>query len=135
MPLSRREFVASAASLAAAAAPLSAASHGASDAERQAAPVTRGGAEDPLGVRGDFPIVRDRHYLNSAYITPVPNQVVAAGRAFLERKAASPIPLGDMRSLRGSSTPGPTRSAFCSRPARARTSWPTDSICERATTS
>jgi selenocysteine lyase/cysteine desulfurase len=96
MPLSRREFVASAASLAAAAAPLSAASHGASDAERQAAPVTRGSAEDPLGVRGDFPIVRDRHYLNSAYITPVPNQVVAAGRAFLERKAASPIPLGDM---------------------------------------
>ena len=97
MPLSRREFVVSAASLAAAAAPMSAASQAASNAERQAAlPITTGGAEDPLGVRGDFPIVRDRHYLNSAYITPVPNQVVAAGRAFLESKAAGPIPLGDM---------------------------------------
>ena len=97
MPLSRRQFVVSAASLAAGAAPMSAAaSHAALDAERQAAlPVTRS-AEDPLAVRGDFPIVRDRHYLNSAYITPVPNQVVTAGRAFIESKAARPIPLGDM---------------------------------------
>jgi cysteine desulfurase/selenocysteine lyase len=97
MALSRRQFVVSAASLAAGAAPMGAALHTASDAERQAAPpLTTGGAEDPLDVRGDFPIVRDRHYLNSAYITPVPNQVVAAGRAFLESKAARPIPLGDM---------------------------------------
>lgn len=97
MPLSRRQFVVSAASLAAGAAPMSVASHAASNAERQAAPpITTSGAEDPLDVRGDFPIVRDRHYLNSAYITPVPNQVVAAGRAFLESKAARPIPLSDM---------------------------------------
>ena len=47
-------------------------------------------------MRGDFPIVRDRHYLNSAYITPVPNQVVTAGRTFVESKAVRPIPLGDM---------------------------------------
>ncbi|HEX4935288.1 MAG TPA: aminotransferase class V-fold PLP-dependent enzyme [Gemmatimonadaceae bacterium] len=53
-------------------------------------------AQDPLGVRPDFPVVREGHYLNSAYITPVPMPVVAAGRAFLERKATDPIPLGDM---------------------------------------
>jgi selenocysteine lyase/cysteine desulfurase len=51
---------------------------------------------DPLGVRADFPVVRDRTYLNSAYITPVPTPVVAAGRAFVERKAERPIPLGEM---------------------------------------
>jgi cysteine desulfurase / selenocysteine lyase len=97
MPLSRRQFVVSAASLAAGAAPMGAASHAAPNADRQAAaPVARGREDDPLDVRGDFPIVRDRHYLNSAYITPVPNQVVAAGRAFLESKAERPIPLADM---------------------------------------
>ena len=47
-------------------------------------------------MRGDFPIVRGRTYLNSAYITPVPDQVVAAGRAFVESKAVRPIPLGEM---------------------------------------
>ena len=52
--------------------------------------------DDPLGVRGDFPVVRGRTYLNSAYITPVPSQVVAAGRRFVERKAERPIPLGEM---------------------------------------
>src|SRR6185503_11701948 len=31
-----------------------------------------------------------------AYITPVPNQVAAAGRAFVESKATRPIPLGEM---------------------------------------
>lgn len=75
MSISRREFVVSAASLAA---------------------VRVGAQDDPLGVRGDFPIVRGRTYLNSAYITPVPDQVVAAGRAFVESKAVRPIPLGDM---------------------------------------
>ncbi len=94
MPLSRRQFVVSSATLAAGAAP---------DVGRRAAPLVEvpalaraGAADDPLGVRGDFPIVRDRHYLNSAYITPVPTQVVAAGRAFVESKAVAPIPLGDM---------------------------------------
>ena len=52
--------------------------------------------DDPLGVRADFPIVRERTYLNSAYITPVPRQVVAAGQAFVESKSLRPIPLGDM---------------------------------------
>ena len=32
----------------------------------------RPSADDPLGVRRDFPVAADRVYLNSAYITPVP---------------------------------------------------------------
>ena len=83
MSISRREFVVSAASLAASAA-------------TPAVSLSQSAAADPLGVRGDFPIVRSRTYLNSAYITPVPDQVVAAGRAFVESKAVRPIPLGEM---------------------------------------
>jgi selenocysteine lyase/cysteine desulfurase len=83
MSISRREFVASAASLAASAA-------------APAVSFSQSTAADPLGVRGDFPIVRGRTYLNSAYITPVPDLVVAAGRAFVESKAVRPIPLGEM---------------------------------------
>src|SRR5918992_816313 len=52
--------------------------------------------DDPLGIRGDFPIVRHGLYLNSAYITPVPSPVVDAGRDFVERKASKPIPLDEM---------------------------------------
>jgi selenocysteine lyase/cysteine desulfurase len=52
--------------------------------------------DDPLGVRRDFPAVREGVYLNAAYIAPVPVQVVEAGRAFLEAKAHRPISLGDM---------------------------------------
>ena len=52
--------------------------------------------DDPLGVRADFPVVRDGLYLNSAYITPVPAPVVDAGRAFVESKARNPISLDDM---------------------------------------
>ena len=92
MPISRRQFIASSTSLAAVVT--------AAGAAEQAGPATAsGGARstaDPLGVRADFPIVKDRVYLNSAYITPVPAQVVAAGRAFVESKATRPIPLGDM---------------------------------------
>jgi selenocysteine lyase/cysteine desulfurase len=52
--------------------------------------------DDPLGVRRDFPVVRDGLYLNSAYIAPVPLPVVEAARIFAERKASRPIALGDM---------------------------------------
>lgn len=52
--------------------------------------------DDPLGVRHDFPVVRDGLYLNSAYIAPVPLPVAEAARLFAERKAAKPIPLGEM---------------------------------------
>jgi len=52
--------------------------------------------EDPLGVRADFPAARRGVYLNSAYIAPSPLPVLDAGRDFLERKAASPVPLDAM---------------------------------------
>src|SRR5262245_65302490 len=52
--------------------------------------------DDPLGVRQDFPVTRESLYLNSAYITPVPAPVAAAGRAFADRKMSSPILLDEM---------------------------------------
>src|SRR6478609_7458083 len=52
--------------------------------------------DDPLGVRGDFPIVRHKTFLNSAYITPIPKQVVAAGQAFLQEKADHSFQLGPL---------------------------------------
>ena len=88
MTLSRRSFVTTAASLSAVAA-----SRGVEPALASVSSVTD---DDPLGVRADFPIVRDRTYLNSAYIAPVPRQVVAAGQAFVESKSLRPIALGDM---------------------------------------
>jgi len=50
---------------------------------------------DPLGVRGDFPIVADRTYLNSAYIAPIPRTVVAAGTQFLEDKSKRALTVND----------------------------------------
>ena len=95
MPLDRRSFVAAAASLTATA------------IARAPAAVTvpplpvptslpLGSGDDPLGVRGDFPIVNDRVFLNSAYIAPIPKQVVAAGHAFLEEKANNSFQLGPL---------------------------------------
>ena len=55
-----------------------------------------GSPDDPLAVRRDFPIVEEINYLNSAYITPSPVQVVEAGTGFLEAKARNPIVLGEM---------------------------------------
>lgn len=52
--------------------------------------------DDPLGVRPDFPIVGQRTFLNSAYIAPIPRQVVAAGQAFLEEKATNSLQLGPL---------------------------------------
>lgn len=88
MTLDRRSFVATAASLAAAAVA------GPSAAAMQSPHVER--ADDPLGVRGDFPIVNNKIFLNSAYITPIPKQVVAAGLAFLEEKANHSFQLGPL---------------------------------------
>jgi cysteine desulfurase/selenocysteine lyase len=80
--LSRREFLGTASGVTAAAALL---------------PYGVGASEDdPLGVRGDFPVVGKGLYLNSAYIAPVPAPVVDAGRAFIESKGRNPIPLDDM---------------------------------------
>jgi selenocysteine lyase/cysteine desulfurase len=94
MTLSRRRFIASTASVAAGV------GGGLPDPSAPAALQTAGRREgtpdDPLGVRDDFPVTGERTYLNSAYITPVPSQVVTAGRAFVESKAIRPISLGDM---------------------------------------
>lgn len=51
---------------------------------------------DPLGVRADFPVVENRVYLNSAYITPHPWQVAQVGQQFLEAKATLPLSLEAM---------------------------------------
>lgn len=53
-------------------------------------------SDDPLGVRGDFPVVTRKTFLNSAYIAPIPRQVVAAGQAFLEAKANDGLQLGPL---------------------------------------
>jgi selenocysteine lyase/cysteine desulfurase len=55
-----------------------------------------GGSGDPLGVRADFPVADKVLFLNSAYITPTPGPVVAAGREFAEAKGSAPMALGDM---------------------------------------
>lgn len=81
MTTSRRLFLQSLAASAAVARPAAAAIQGA----------------DPLAVRQDFPAAADRLYLNSAYIAPVPRQVAAAGRAFVEAKSERPISLGEMQ--------------------------------------
>jgi selenocysteine lyase/cysteine desulfurase len=64
------------------------------DAQRST--TDRDDPDDPLGVRRDFPVVRDGLYLNSAYIAPVPVPVADAARGFAERKASKPIPLDEM---------------------------------------
>ena len=51
-------------------------------------------------VRADFPIVETgRAFLNAAYITPIPRQVVAATAAFAEAKSRRPMEVGEL--LRG----------------------------------
>ena len=66
-----------------------------SAAPASAAPARRTIAD----VRGDFPIMANgRTFLNSAYITPIPNSVVAATKAFAEAKASRPL---EVRELMG----------------------------------
>lgn len=57
--------------------------------------------DDPLGVRGDFPITADRVYLNSAYIAPIPTPVVTAGADFLRSKATRPLEVGELLGADG----------------------------------
>jgi selenocysteine lyase/cysteine desulfurase len=90
MSMRRRDLVSAAASLAAAAAVRPA------DALAMTSRLLRG-PDDPLGVRADFPILENgRTYLNSAYVTPSPRVVPAAGVAFLNAKATRPITVGEM---------------------------------------
>lgn len=90
MTMDRREMLAGTASLAAMAAvtPRKALQAGARLALRDS---------DPLGVRRDFPILDDgRVYVDSAYITPCPRPVVAAGTAFLQAKSQRALTVGEL---------------------------------------
>ena len=80
MKLDRRAFLASSA------AGLAAASR----------PVSVSAADDPLGVRDDFPAAASGTYLNSPYITPSPRAVEEAGIRFVRAKSAEPVSLGSM---------------------------------------
>jgi selenocysteine lyase/cysteine desulfurase len=95
MSIDRRTFVASATSLAA----------GALVSPARAlinAPSVLASTDDPLGVRGDFPIVENgRTFLNSAYIAPSPRPVTAAGAAFYQAKATRFISVGELLSKTG----------------------------------
>ena len=82
MKLDRRAFLASsAAGLAAASRPLT---------------VSVSAADDPLGVRKDFPAATNCTYLNSPYIAPTPRSVEEAGVRFVRAKTTDPITLGSM---------------------------------------
>jgi selenocysteine lyase/cysteine desulfurase len=90
----RRQFVTTAASIAAAAAVRPAA---ALEIRPRAST-----ADDPLGVRADFPILANgRTYLNAAYITPSPRAVTAAGAAFLQAKAERPMTVAELLAKAG----------------------------------
>jgi selenocysteine lyase/cysteine desulfurase len=90
MSINRRELISTTASLAAAAAVAP------RDALALGSRLLASG-EDPLGVRSDFPILENgRVYLNSAYITPSPRAVPAAGAAFLQAKSTRPITVAEM---------------------------------------
>ena len=82
MSLDRRAFVTTAASLTAVALTNPTAAVALPDSHH---------ADDPLGVRRDFPIVEKRVFLNSAYIAPIPRQVrsKAVRERFIRRSGAS----------------------------------------------
>lgn len=95
MPIDRRTFLSSATSIAAAAvvAPARALSE-------TPAPIPL--ADDPLGVRADFPILANgRTFLNSAYITPSPRVVTDAGAAFFQAKSSRPLSVGELLTKTG----------------------------------
>ncbi len=96
MSIDRRTFVASATSLAAAAVAVPARGFG--EAPRRLLSL----ADDPLGVRADFPILENgRTFLNAAYITPSPRVVSDAGAAFYQSKATRPISVGELLTKTG----------------------------------
>ena len=96
MPIDRRTFVAAATSLAAAAVVDPARAFAETPRRSSAA------ADDPLGVRADFPILDNgRTFLNSAYIAPSPRSVTAAGAAFYQAKSTRPISVGELLGKTG----------------------------------
>ena len=57
-------------------------------------------ADDPLGVRKDFPAAMNYTYLNSPYTTPPPRQVEQAGVEFACARTTDPLDLGSMLEKR-----------------------------------
>lgn len=52
--------------------------------------------EDPLGVRNDFPALREQAFLNTAYIGLIPQAVVDAGHDWLEARQRRTYPVPHM---------------------------------------
>jgi cysteine desulfurase/selenocysteine lyase len=57
---------------------------------------TAGGGEDPLGVRKDFPALRDLTFLNTAYTGLIPRAVVDAAREWTSTRAGRGYTVGEM---------------------------------------
>ncbi len=53
-------------------------------------------AGDPLGVRQDFPALRDQVFLNTAYAGLIPQTVADAARAWIDRRATTSYTVGEM---------------------------------------
>lgn len=85
MVLSRRDFLGAAAAAAAFRVP-----EGLAAREHQVA------AGDPLGVRKDFPALRDYTFLNTAYTGLIPQQVVDAAREWTANRAGRTYTVGEM---------------------------------------
>ena len=51
-------------------------------------------ADDPLGVRRDFPAADELTYLNTAYIGLISRPVLEAGHAWLDRRALRAFTVG-----------------------------------------
>ncbi len=52
-----------------------------------AAKAQSGGSDDPLGIRSDFPLLKHTNFLNTAYHSVAPQQVVDAGVQFYKDRA------------------------------------------------
>jgi selenocysteine lyase/cysteine desulfurase len=57
---------------------------------------TGGAADDPLGVRKDFPALREFTFLNTAYTALIPQAVVDAAREWINIRAGRTFTVGEM---------------------------------------
>ena len=78
--------------------------------------------DDPLGVRKDFPALRDEAFLNTTYIGLIPQAVVDAGHDWLESRARRTYSVQHMlertdecRSRSSTTPPTSTVSSMCPR--------------------
>ena len=57
---------------------------------------TESSADDPLGVRKDFPALREFTFLNTAYTGLIPQAVVDAAREWTDTRARRTYTVGEM---------------------------------------